>query len=1051
LDIGFKVLQDIVTVNDTSALYDNQNSTPNVSAPGADRYRIRLVLSSRDDIDSDENFVYLGRIEKGKKVDQVEATDNYNVINDLMALRTKEESGNYNVKPFKIRFENNATDTSKLNLNISDGISYINGYRAAVDYPSKLLVAKARGTKEIENEATAANFGNYLISDSCAGIYDLSTFPLVNLRNAFNYGGATIGTARVRAIDYENSIAGGAKHFLFAINMNASESIRNVKSFGTSVSSYSNVSLENGKAVLKNTGDHSLLFNLPRTRAKSLTDISYTAQRTFVASADSAGEAAITVSAGGETFANTSDWVIAADSNLDTSFSVVVAGGTSATISGLVAGTSHTIQAYVNKAQATARVKTLSETTVTGAIESDGNGLLFLDLGLPDIYSVTRIRAVDSDGIDLTDRFTLDNGQRDNYYGLGKLNLNGGATQPSGNVFARFNYFTHSSTGDFFSVNSYSGQVEYEDIQSYTKNNAEIISLRDVLDFRPVQNTSGTFSGGAARVNELPEVTGIVTADITYYTPRYARLVINENGQLKFVNGISSLDPKYPDVPSNSLLLYDIQLNPFTFNDSDITISYNKNRRYTMYDISKLEKRIDKLEELTTLSLLELDTSSLTVLDSDGVARTKAGFLVDNFKDFAFSDTSNYEWRASIDPKEQIMRPRYNSKSIRMIYDSDKSTNTILKGDNVYLKYNEVAYLSQTVASGTETVNPYSVTFYEGAVELSPASDTFYETQREPTNVINGGNYFSTSTSDNWRLWEWNWSGTTATTTGSLSTSTSTSDYSSGTVSTVETVYTSEGDRVIDTSLIPWMRSIKIYFKAQGLKPNSRVFPYFNGENVDAWCREETFQRYATDTTIYGNDYYLTEHPQGQSALYTDANGAVEGSFYIPFVASIAFLTGTTEFKLLDISKNDNNASTTIAATLFRSQGYLTTVQETVVSTRYYETTTVTNPEAAVVTTTVADEEGTTTDVSDTGTAITVETTTPTTTTDPIETTSNEDDEDNSSVNANNSNVLMLHWKHWGTATMMMMVFGTGIIKELKWQHLTQIRHLFKQLHNRLA
>ena len=36
--IGFKVTEDIVTVDDTDALYDNQQVNPNLTAPGADRY-----------------------------------------------------------------------------------------------------------------------------------------------------------------------------------------------------------------------------------------------------------------------------------------------------------------------------------------------------------------------------------------------------------------------------------------------------------------------------------------------------------------------------------------------------------------------------------------------------------------------------------------------------------------------------------------------------------------------------------------------------------------------------------------------------------------------------------------------------------------------------------------------------------------------------------------------------------------------------------------------------------------------------------------------------
>jgi hypothetical protein len=101
-DIGFKVTETIVTSADETELYDNQGASPNLAAPGADRYRIRLTLTTRDQILSTENFIYATRVENGKIVDEVNPTDDYNIIHDFMALRTREESGDYIVRPFTI-------------------------------------------------------------------------------------------------------------------------------------------------------------------------------------------------------------------------------------------------------------------------------------------------------------------------------------------------------------------------------------------------------------------------------------------------------------------------------------------------------------------------------------------------------------------------------------------------------------------------------------------------------------------------------------------------------------------------------------------------------------------------------------------------------------------------------------------------------------------------------------------------------------------------------------------------------------------------------------
>ena len=47
------------------------------------------------------------------------------------------------------------------------------------------------------------------------------------------------------------------------------------------------------------------------------------------------------------------------------------------------------------------------------------------------------------------------------------------------------------------------------------------------------------------------------------------------------------------------------------------------NRRYTMRDIGKLDKRISNLEYYTSLNLLEKETASLVLKDDDGNDETQ--------------------------------------------------------------------------------------------------------------------------------------------------------------------------------------------------------------------------------------------------------------------------------------------------------------------------------------------------------------------------------------------------------------------------------------------
>ncbi len=163
---------------------------------------------------------------------------------------------------------------------------------------------------------------------------------------------------------------------------------------------------------------------------------------------------------------------------------------------------------------------------------------------------------------------------------------------------------------------------------------------------------------------------------------------------------------------------------------------------------------------MTSLTLLEMDTANIDVLDSDNRNRTKSGFMADNFENQYFSDITHPAYAAAIDPRNKLIRPRSITNNIGLYYDSNASTNTILKGDNVYTTYNTTPYIVQDIASSSVNVNPYLNLFYNGAMTLSPASDDWYETDYQPEKIIPGGTLLDTNMSHQWNEHEWNWGGT---------------------------------------------------------------------------------------------------------------------------------------------------------------------------------------------------------------------------------------------------------------------------------------------------
>ena len=90
------------------------------------------------------------------------------------------------------------------------------------------------------------------------------------------------------------------------------------------------------------------------------------------------------------------------------------------------------------------------------------NGSNELELGLSDVVSAT---VLDGALSDVTSKFILDDGQRDNIYDYAKLTLKNGESAPTGPFTVTVDYYTHSGSGPL-TINSYS--VDYSIIPTYT-------------------------------------------------------------------------------------------------------------------------------------------------------------------------------------------------------------------------------------------------------------------------------------------------------------------------------------------------------------------------------------------------------------------------------------------------------------------------------------------------------------------------------------------------------------------------------------------------------
>lgn len=950
--VGFKVVQEIVTVNDDISLYDNAGGLINTASPGGDRYKITLQLTTQDKVTSDDTFVFIARVENSKIVEEIEESDAFNKINDLLALRTNEESGDYVVNPFSIHFDN-VTDSS-LDLIISSGTAYVNGYRVDNPSPIRLQLPKPKSTESIINDVVPVVYGNYFEVDSVRGLPDLD-YSTVNLRTATAHGGSTIGSARIRSVEkYQDTY----RAYVFDVLVDSDQDISTVQSIGDSATSYLNV-----LGTLQQTTDNDLLFPTSRPRPETFDDITMVVQDRESKLTDGSGVLNLTQLPVGETYTDTSLWLVASTGETFQAPTITLSNGNrDAELSGLSYSTTYEIMFY-KQITATRKSKTLTTTSTTFARQTatdvNGNAYFYYDLGVPDIYQLDSARITDASGADLLGQVSLDDGQRDNYYADGRIIMGIQDSAPA-TLYASFQHFTRGA-GDFYDATSY--DLPYADIPTHSKQDGTEVKLFNYLDFRPDKN-DGTFSN----INLLPRNGSSITADIAYYLPRADKLLVTQEGDFQVLMGQQSETPQYKKTPENSLELYKILLNANTLDIDDMQVTPIEHKSYTMQDIAKIEAKLDKLEEYTTLKFLELEQKPS--LDSAGVERIVSGLLADDFSDQSASDVTNRDYRASLDPESKVIKPMADENNIRLIYDAS-STGVTKVGDQATLNYDSEQWQFQDLASRFVNINPFGAVDNVGTLKLSPSSDEWKDSKEEAESAIRGSNKLAKSQAMLWNNWSWNWGGRSSEDISLnpeyfteedakvkrrkvisenekyFSSKSSIGRRAGGTkfVSRVvsdETLRKIANGRVVDTAIVPWMRSRKIYFHAKGLKPNSKFTPFFDGENVAVWCRqEEAFINWADRDSDQGNlltQNTLTGRLDGSSELISDDNGEIIGSFFIPNLRPkyyadntykkrkvkqvyTRFRTGTREFKLLDIDNNDWAAAGSKAFAYYTAEG----------------------------------------------------------------------------------------------------------------------------------
>lgn len=995
--VGLQITESIVTSAEDIDLVDNALGTPNASAPGAHRYSISTTLIKENISLASrvvDDYILLMTI-KGGVIQKLSGDALDTELTARLARRTKEESGDYALSPFLLDIREHLNDNAgnngfltaaqggdddKLAIGVEPSIAYIQGYRVEKIATEYLELDKPRAASDKSSQTavtTATGFGNFvkLTTASMIGIPDINDYTTIELLNSSNAG---IGTARARGIEYDSFGTPTFRLYLFDVLMSSGEVFADVAKVSQTSSGFSADLATAGTRF--DVGNSSLVFRLPFNAIETLMtgndhSADYVVRVKRTGGTVSSGSANFTLPSG--TTLNDDDDIVlfASGTTIAIADSQVSGVGTSTvTITGLATYNGQTPVAVFNikKNNVLPRTKTLRsnvDRTITFAA-----GTTTYDLGRYDIIKINSV--TDANGTDVTNRFILDDGQRDSFYQNGTVTLTGGTTLPAGDFVVNIDHFDHNQ-GDYFNVDSY---PDFDDIPTFNSSKG-VLQLRDCVDFRPTKAYAGATAGQEFNSGDNPsrgdsiQPVGVITTDITFYLARIDKLFLSNDGTYRIIKGASSLNPTEPENIEEALHLSTFLINPYVFRPSDVRLINVDNKRYTMRDIGKLDKRLKNLEYYSSLSLLEKSASDVQLFDGSGFSRFKNGFVVDGFYGHNVGDVSHPDYNCSIDKGLGILRPKFDERSVNLVRKTgDTGTAVIHAGGVVTMPYTEVTEIDQPYSSYSEFVNPYNVVIWEGTVKLSPDSDEWKEVDVLPDIIINDNSlydqFLAAAEEEGilgtvWNEWETNWSGRPTTTTASeeirmrgsdaanltgtrrgggmavvlksVQTQTFTGEQTRAGMRTSvasDTVFKEVGNVVVEVNFIPFMRARKVAFKAELLKPNTRVYPFFNGTDVSNFCREETFTEFHTrrDDVVEYTD--ATAHPAGASQLITDASGRVEGTFVIPRNSTLKFKTGTREFKLTDSAINDDTVSTTKASENFYAMGVLETTQRTVIATK---------------------------------------------------------------------------------------------------------------------
>jgi hypothetical protein len=471
--------------------------------------------------------------------------------------------------------------------------------------------------------------------------------------------------------------------------------------------------------------------------------------------------------------------------------------------------------------------------------------------------------------------------------------------------------------------------------------------LRDCVDFRP-RKTNTVTPSATGTVAAAPTNPAALTAfyvkgtygaynptpgenfesGIQYYLPRKDRVYVTSSGNFQVAQGIPDLSPTTPTTPTGAMSLGTLNIPPYPSlspyvakiykrPDYAVKLTLDNNRRYTMSDLRAMDNRVKNLEYYSTLNLLETQAKNAQIFSaSTGADRYKNGFFVDGFSSHNNADIRNKNYRAAIDSALGKLRPTYDRADVPMSQDLGLTSSNVTKtGDLITLSYTHESFINQPYASKLRNPVQELMFNWKGEVVLDPPMDNTPDITTLPDVQIDFSGFYDAIefianeagvTGTDWGAWRTIASSSVSTAgaavfnqiddtwgdwlTQTTTTVTTSTQQQTGVVTTLEgaSETISFGPLVENVSVRDYMRARTIRFTGLRMRPNTRVYAFFDDEAVSSYCTPTTSAFDATGS-LEGDD------------LVTDSTGTVYGLFRIPDDENLRFRIGTKRFTLKDI------------------------------------------------------------------------------------------------------------------------------------------------------